>query len=56
MYIIRIESFVFSDLSHITNTLPMLKSSFFYQCYFVLFLEFKLQHLQAVVKAAERQI
>ena len=28
MYIIRIESLVFSDLSHCTNTLPMLKSSF----------------------------
>ena len=28
MYFIRTESFVFSDLSHITNTLPVLKSSF----------------------------
>ena len=28
MYFIRIESFVFSDLSHSTNTLPVLKSSF----------------------------
>ena len=28
MYCIRIESFVFSDLSHITNTLTVLKSSF----------------------------
>ena len=28
MYFIRIESFVVSDLSHITNTLPVLKSSF----------------------------
>ena len=28
MYFIRIERFVFSDLSHITNTLPVLKSSF----------------------------
>ena len=56
MYFIRIESFVFSDLSHITKTLPVLKSSFLSECYFVLWLEFKLQHLQAVVKAAERQI
>ena len=51
MYFIRIESFVFSDLSHITNTLPVLKSSFLSECYFVLWLEFA-----AVVKAAERQI
>ena len=29
MYFIRIESFVFSDLSHCRNTLPVLKSSFF---------------------------
>ena len=28
MYFIRIESFVFSHLSHSTNTLPVLKSSF----------------------------
>ena len=28
MYFIRIESFLFSDLSHCTNTLPMLKLSF----------------------------
>ena len=28
MYFIRIESFVFWDLPHITNTLPVLKSSF----------------------------
>ena len=29
MYFIKIESFVFSDLSHCKNTLPVLKSSFF---------------------------
>ena len=28
MYFIRIESFVFSDISHCTNTLLVLKSSF----------------------------
>ena len=28
MYSIRIESFVFSDLSHCTNTIPVLKSRF----------------------------
>ena len=49
MYFITTESFVFSDFSNSTNTLPALKSSFF-QCYFVLWLE-----LQAVLKAAERQ-
>ena len=46
MYFIRIESFVFSDLSHSTNTLPVL-----YKCYFVLWLE-----LQAVLKAAEASL
>ena len=51
MYFIRIESFVFSDLSHCTDTLPVLKSSFLSVLYFVLCLE-----LQAVLKAAERQI
>ena len=29
MYFIRIESFVFSDLSHITNTLPVSKAEHF---------------------------
>ena len=28
MYSIRIESFVFSDLSHCTNTIPVVKSRF----------------------------
>ena len=56
MYFIRIESFVFWDLPHIMNTLPMLKSSFSSVFFFFLWLKFKLQHLQAVVKAAERQI
>ena len=28
MYFVRIESCVFSDLSHCTNTIPVLKSSF----------------------------
>ena len=51
MYFIRIESFVFSDLSHCTNTLPVLKSSFLS----VLFC-FVVQELQAVLKVAERQI
>ena len=50
MYFIKTESFVFSDLSHCTNALPVLKSSFF-QFYFVLWLE-----LQAILKAADRQI
>ncbi len=50
---IRIESFVFSDLSHCTNTLPILKSSFLS----VLFcFVFEIALLQAVLKAAERQI
>ena len=49
MYFIRIQSFLFSDLSHCTNTLPVLKSSFL--SVFVLCLE-----LQAVLKATERQI
>ena len=50
MYFIRIESFVFSDLSHCTNTLPVLKSSFLSVlfCFVV--------ELQAVLKVAERQI
>ncbi len=50
MYFIRIESFVFSDLSHCTNTLPFYQC---HRCYFVLWLE-----LQADIKAAdhERQI
>ena len=46
----HLKSFVFSDLSHCTNTLPVLKSSFL-SVLFVLCLE-----LQAVLKAAERQI
>ena len=53
MYIIRIESFVFSDLSHCTNTLPVLKSSFLLGL-FVLWLEFTV--IQVVLKAAEGQI
>ena len=56
MYFIRIESFVFSDLSHITNTLPVLKSSFLSVLFCFVVGIFKLQHLQAVVKAAERPI
>ena len=55
MYFIRIESFVFSDSSHIRNTLPVLKSSFL-SVLFCFVVGNKLQHFQAVVKAAERQI
>ena len=50
---ILLESKVFfiSDLSHCTNALPVLESSFLDQCYFVLWLK-----SQTVKYAAERQI
>ena len=51
MYFIRIEIFFISDLSHCTDAQPVLESSFFDQCYFVLWLK-----LQTVTNAAERQI
>ena len=52
MYFIRIESCVFSDLSHFTNTIPVLKSSFLS----VLSLFCFVTGITAVLKAAERQI
>ena len=52
MYFIRIESYVFLDLSHCTNTLPVLQSSFLS----VLSLFCFAVAITAVLKAAERQI
>ena len=52
MYFIRIESCVFSDLSHCTNTLPVMKSGFLS----VLNLFCFVVGITAVLKAAERQI
>ena len=52
MYFIRIESFVFSDLSHCANTVPVLKLSFSS----VLSLFCFVVGITAVLKAAEGQI
>ena len=46
MYFIIIESCVFSDLSHCTNTIPVLKSSLF--CFVI--------RITVVLKVAERYI
>ena len=53
MYFVRIESCVFSDLSHCTNTLPVLKSSFL--SLFISLFCFVIG-ITAVLKAAKRQI
>ena len=55
MYFIRNESVAFLDLSHITNTLPVLKSSFL-SVLFCFVVGIQVAALAAVVKAAERQI
>ena len=58
MYFIRIESFVFSDISQITNSLAVLKSSFS-SVLFCFVVEIQVAALVGrwpVVKAAERQI
>ena len=52
MYFIRIESCVYSDLSHCTNTITVLKSNFLS----VLSLLCFVIGITAVLKAAEKQI
>ena len=54
MYFVRIESCVFSDLSHCKNTIPVLKSSFL--SLYMLSLFCFVIGITAVLKAAQRQI